>query len=180
MDKHLTKKLLVAEGLPTAAWDLFDLARRHAAAAAGLARPSARREAALRRLGVGVTIVKTHEAVDQRHAHGLEKRTDRFWPRSTSKVANLRAAILGEEALPIIEIIPNRDELLQPMTPKYEPGGSTHVVPAQDRRRSGGAHADARALDAPAARAAGLFAHRFHRQSRQRVRTFSRSTRCPA
>ena len=25
MDKHLTKKLLAAEGLPTAAWDLFDL-----------------------------------------------------------------------------------------------------------------------------------------------------------
>src|SRR5579884_4536046 len=25
MDKHLTKKLCAAEGLPTAAWDLFDL-----------------------------------------------------------------------------------------------------------------------------------------------------------
>ena len=25
MDKHLTKKLLAAEGLPTAAWDIFDL-----------------------------------------------------------------------------------------------------------------------------------------------------------
>ncbi|MBV8333022.1 MAG: D-alanine--D-alanine ligase, partial [Candidatus Eremiobacteraeota bacterium] len=25
MDKHLTKKLLAAEGLPTAAWDLFEL-----------------------------------------------------------------------------------------------------------------------------------------------------------
>ena len=25
MDKHLTKKLFAAEGLPTPAWDLFDL-----------------------------------------------------------------------------------------------------------------------------------------------------------
>jgi D-alanine-D-alanine ligase len=38
--------------------------------------------------------------------------------------------ILGEEALPVIEIVSNRDDFYS-YEAKYEPGGSTHVVPAQ-------------------------------------------------
>ena len=37
--------------------------------------------------------------------------------------------VLGEEALPVVEIVANRDEFYT-YDAKYEPGGSTHVVPA--------------------------------------------------
>ncbi|MBV8332176.1 MAG: ATP-grasp domain-containing protein, partial [Candidatus Eremiobacteraeota bacterium] len=38
--------------------------------------------------------------------------------------------VLGEEALPIVEIVPNRDEFYT-YEAKYQPGGSTHIVPAR-------------------------------------------------
>lgn len=38
-------------------------------------------------------------------------------------------AVLGEEALPIVEIVANRDEFYS-FDAKYEPGGSTHIAPA--------------------------------------------------
>ncbi|HEY1428255.1 MAG TPA: hypothetical protein VGF18_01700, partial [Candidatus Tumulicola sp.] len=38
-------------------------------------------------------------------------------------------AVLGEEALPIVEILPNRDAFYT-FDAKYEPGGSTHIIPA--------------------------------------------------
>jgi D-alanine-D-alanine ligase len=38
-------------------------------------------------------------------------------------------AVLGEEALPIVEIVANRDGFYS-YDAKYEPGGSTHIVPA--------------------------------------------------
>jgi len=40
------------------------------------------------------------------------------------------AAVLGEEALPIVEILANRDEFYS-FDAKYQPGGSTHVAPAR-------------------------------------------------
>ena len=74
---------------------------------------------------------------------------------------------MGEEALPIVEIVANRDEFYT-YDAKYEPGGSTHIVPAKIDEDLAAPLADARALDAPAARFARLFAHRFHRQPRRR------------
>jgi D-alanine-D-alanine ligase len=38
--------------------------------------------------------------------------------------------VLGEEALPIVEIVANRDGYYS-YEAKYEPGGSTHIAPAQ-------------------------------------------------
>ena len=46
IDKHLTKKLLSAEGLPTPAWDTFDLEGGTLPLLAGVAESAARREAA--------------------------------------------------------------------------------------------------------------------------------------
>jgi D-alanine-D-alanine ligase len=38
--------------------------------------------------------------------------------------------VLGEEALPVVEIVPNRDEFYT-YDAKYAAGGSTHIVPAR-------------------------------------------------
>ena len=66
MDKHLTKKLLAAEGLPTPAWDVFDLTGGTLPLLPGslnlplVVKPRASGSSA------GVAIVRTHEAVDAR------------------------------------------------------------------------------------------------------------------
>ncbi len=69
MDKHLTKKLLAAEGLPTPAWDTFDLSGGTLPAAAGFAEFTARREAARQRFEC--------RRVDRAHARGVDESDDR-------------------------------------------------------------------------------------------------------
>ena len=72
MDKHLTKKLLAAEGLPTPVWDLFDLTGGTLPLLPGIARSSARDQAALRRI-VGRRHDRAHaRGVDERDARGVE------------------------------------------------------------------------------------------------------------
>ncbi len=81
------------------------------------------------------------------------------------KGASLRAPCLGEEALPIVEIVANRDGFYS-YDAKYEPGGSTHIVPAPIDEGLGGSLADARTLGPSSARSARLLAQRFHRYAR--------------
>ncbi len=129
MDKHLTKKLCAAEGLPTAAWDLFDLTGGTLPLLPGsldlplVVKP--RYEGSSK----GVSIVRTHEQWTQAMIQAAEEYTEivaeEFIPGR-----ELHCGVLGEEALPLIEIVANRDEFYT-YEAKYAPGGSTHIVPAK-------------------------------------------------
>ena len=165
--------------LPTPVWDLFDLTGGTLPLLPGSLDLPLVDQAALRGLVGGRLDREDARAVDERDARGVENRTRRFWPKSTSTAASSRARVLGEEALADRRDRRRTATVSTPYDAKYEPGGSTHVVPARDRRRSRRAHADARALGAPPARTARLFAQRLHREPRQAARTFWRSTRCP-
>jgi D-alanine-D-alanine ligase len=127
MDKHLTKKLLAAEGLPTPAWDCFDLAGGTLPLLPGslnlplVVKPRASGSSS------GVSIVRTHEE--------WTKAMIAAAPRTTEILAEEYVAgrefscgVLGDEALPIVEIIAG-DEFYS-YDAKYKPGGSRHLVPA--------------------------------------------------
>jgi D-alanine-D-alanine ligase len=128
MDKHLTKKLLSAEGLPTPAWDTFDLEGGTLPLLPGslnlplVVKP--RNEGS----SAGVSIVRTHEE----------------WSRTMIAISENRSTILAEEyvegrefgcgvlfetALPVIEILPQGREFYDYQA-KYAAGGSRHETPA--------------------------------------------------
>ena len=128
MDKHLTKKLLSAEGLPTPAWDTFDFDGGTLPLLPGslnlplVVKP--RNEGS----SAGVAIVRTHEE----------------WSRSMIALSETRSFILAEEfvqgrefscgvlfeaALPVAEILPQGHEFYN-YEAKYTAGGSRHEVPA--------------------------------------------------
>jgi D-alanine-D-alanine ligase len=129
MDKHLTKKLLSAEGLPTPAWDTFDFEGGTLPLLPGslnlplVVKP--RNEGS----SAGVRLVRTHEE----------------WSRAMIAISEQRSTILAEEmvegrefscgvffeqALPVIEIIPEGREFYD-YDAKYAVGGSRHEVPAR-------------------------------------------------
>ncbi len=129
IDKHLTKKLLSAEGLPTAAWDTFDFDGGTLPLLPGslnlplVVKP--RNEGS----STGISIVRTHEE----------------WSRAMIELSESRSMILAEEyiqgrefccgvlfeaALPIAEIVPQGREFYD-YEAKYRPGGSRHDVPAR-------------------------------------------------
>jgi len=128
MDKHLTKKLLSAEGLPTPAWDTFDFDGGTLPLLPGsLGLPlvvKPRDEGS----STGVSLVRTHEE----------------WSRAMIEISEHRRAILAEEfvdgrefscgvlfeeALPVVEIVPQGREFYD-YRAKYEAGASAHDVPA--------------------------------------------------
>jgi len=129
MDKHLTKKLLSAEGLPTPAWDTFDFEGGTLPLLPGslnlplVVKP--RNEGS----SAGVSLVRTHED----------------WSRTMIAISERRSTILAEEfiegrefscgvffetALPVVEIVP-QDRPFYDYEAKYAPGGSRHEVPAK-------------------------------------------------
>ncbi len=129
MDKHLTKKLLSAEGLPTPAWDTFDFDGGTLPLLPGslnlplVVKPRAEGSS------TGVSIVRTHEQ----------------WSRAMIDLSASRSTILAEEyvagrefgcgvlfenALPIVEILPEGHEFYD-YEAKYAPGASRHEVPAR-------------------------------------------------
>lgn len=129
MDKHLTKKLCAAEGLPTAAWDVFDLSGGTLPLLPGsldlplVVKPRYEGSSA------GVNIVRTHEQwtnamVEAAQRYG-EILAEEFIPGR-----EFTCGVLGEEALPVVEIVANRDEFYS-YEAKYSAGGSTHIVPAR-------------------------------------------------
>jgi D-alanine-D-alanine ligase len=128
MDKHLTKKLLAAEGLPTAAWDLFDLSGGTLPLLPGSLDLPLVIKPRFEGSSAGVVIVKTHEqwtnamlAASKTHAQILAE--------EFVEGREFTCGVLGEEALPVVEIVANRDDFYT-FAAKYEPGGSTHIVPA--------------------------------------------------
>ena len=128
MDKHLTKKLLSAEGLPTPAWDTFDFDGGTLPLLPGslnlplVVKP--RNEGS----SAGVSLVRTHEE----------------WSRTMIAISEHRSTILAEEyidgrefscgilfetALPVIEIMPPGRDIYD-YEAKYVAGSSRHDVPA--------------------------------------------------
>ncbi len=129
IDKHLTKKLLSAEGLPTPAWDTFDFDGGTLPLLPGslnlplVVKP--RDEGS----STGVTLVRTHEE----------------WSRTMIELSERRSAVLAEEfvdgrefscgvlfgeALPVIEIVPGEHSFYD-YEAKYRAGASSHDVPAK-------------------------------------------------
>jgi len=127
MDKHNTKKLLAAEGLPTPAWDTYDLRGGTLPLLPGslnlplVVKPRADGSS------VGVTMVKTHEQWTAAMI-GAAARTNDVLAEEYIPGREFSCGILGEEALPVVEIAAS-DEFYT-YDAKYKPGGSRHYVPA--------------------------------------------------
>ncbi len=128
MDKHLTKKLLSAEGLPTPVWDLFDLTGGTLPLLPGSLDLPLVIKPRFEGSSAGVSIVRTHEAWTTAMLDA-SKSYSQILAEEYLEGREFTCAVLGEEALPIVEIVANRDGFYS-YDAKYEPGGSTHVVPA--------------------------------------------------
>ncbi len=128
MDKHLTKKLLAAEGLPTPVWDLFDLSGGTLPLLPGSLDLPLVVKPRFEGSSAGVAIVRTHEEWTSAMLE-VSKSYSQILAEEYLEGREFTCAVLGEEALPIVEIVANRDGFYS-YDAKYEPGGSTHVVPA--------------------------------------------------
>jgi D-alanine-D-alanine ligase len=128
MDKHLTKKLLAAEGLPTPVWDLYDLTGGTLPLLPGSLDLPLVIKPRFEGSSAGITIVRTHEEWTAAMLDA-SKSYAQILAEEYLAGREFTCAVLGEEALPIVEIIANRDGFYS-YDAKYEPGGSTHVVPA--------------------------------------------------
>jgi D-alanine-D-alanine ligase len=128
MDKHLTKKLMAAEGLPTATWDLFDLSGGTLPLLPGSLNLPLVVKPRYQGSSAGVSIVRTHEewtkAMIAAAGQYAEVIAEEFIPGR-----EFTCGILGEEALPIVEVVSNAGEFYD-FESKYQTGGSTHIVPA--------------------------------------------------
>lgn len=129
MDKHLTKKLLAGEGLPTAAWDLFDLTGGTLPLLPGSLDLPLVVKPRFEGSTLGVSIVRTHEQWTSAML-AASKTYSQILAEEFIDGREFTCGVLGEEALPVIEIISNRDEFYN-FNAKYAPGGSTHIVPAK-------------------------------------------------
>jgi D-alanine-D-alanine ligase len=128
MDKHLTKKLLAAEGLPTPVWDLFDLAGGTLPLLPGSLDLPLVIKPRFEGSSAGVAIVHTHEEWTSAMLDA-SKSYAQILAEEYLEGREFTCGVLGEEALPILEIVANRDGFYS-YDAKYEPGGSTHIVPA--------------------------------------------------
>ncbi|MBV9278096.1 MAG: D-alanine--D-alanine ligase [Candidatus Eremiobacteraeota bacterium] len=128
MDKHLTKKLLAAEGLPTPVWDLFDLSGGTLPLLPGALNLPLVIKPRYEGSSAGVAIVRSHEqwsAAMVEIAKGFSEAIAEEFVAGRE----IHCGILGEEALPLAEIIPTQDEFYN-FHAKYAPGASRHVIPA--------------------------------------------------
>jgi D-alanine-D-alanine ligase len=127
MDKHLTKKLLSAEGLPTPNWDVFDLTGGTLPLLPGslnlpiVVKP--RNEGS----STGVKIVKTHEQWTQAMVQAAS-RTAHVLAEEYIAGREFSCGVLGDEPLPVVEIVASDD--FYSYDAKYAPGGSRHYCPA--------------------------------------------------
>ena len=146
MDKEMTKALMRANGIPTPVAAVLEA---HTALPKAppknigcpcVVKPSAQGSS------VGVTIVS--ESADWPDAiAGAAKFGGRILVEKYIAGREFTAAILDEQSLPVVEIIPNDDSYSY--AAKYTPGGSTHRVPAE--------------LDAPVAAKMQDYALKLHR-----------------
>jgi D-alanine-D-alanine ligase len=75
----------------------------------------------------GVTIVKTHEEWTKAMI-GASSRTPEILAEEFVAGREFSCAVLGEEALPVVEIVPGDD--FYSYDAKYKPGGARHLIPA--------------------------------------------------
>jgi len=129
MDKHLTKKLIGAEGLPTAAWDLFDLSGGTLPLLPGSLDLPLVIKPRYEGSSSGVSIVKTHEQWTNAMLTSA-KLFPQVMAEEYVEGREFTCGVLGEEALPVVEIVANKDDFYT-YDAKYAPGGSTHIVPAE-------------------------------------------------
>jgi len=128
MDKHLTKKLLAAEGLPTAAWDVFDFDGGTLPLLPGSLDLPLVVQPRYEGSSAGVTVVRTHET----WTNAMIVAADHYAEILAEEYIAGReftCGVLGEDALPIVEIVANNDEFYS-YDAKYDAGGSTHIAPA--------------------------------------------------
>lgn len=129
MDKHLTKKLLAAEGLPTAAWDIFDLSGGTLPLLPGSLDLPLVIKPRFEGSSQGVVMIKTHEQWTSGMIEAA-KNYSQIMAEEYVEGREFTCGVLGEEALPILEIVANQDSFYS-YDAKYAPGGSTHIVPAK-------------------------------------------------
>jgi len=129
MDKHLTKKLLSAEGLPTPAWDTFDFEGGTLPLLPGslnlplVVKP--RNEGS----SAGVALVRTHEEWS-RAMLSTSARSSTILAEEYIEGREFSCGVLFEQALPVVEILPAGREFYD-YDAKYSAGGSAHDVPAR-------------------------------------------------
>jgi D-alanine-D-alanine ligase len=126
IDKHITKKLIAAEGLPTPAWDVFDLTAGLPLLPGSLNLPivvKPRDEGS----SAGVSIVRTHEDWSKAMVEAVQ-RSPQIMAEEYIPGREFSCGVLFGEALPVAEIIPSGE--FYTYSAKYEPGGSRHDVPA--------------------------------------------------
>jgi D-alanine-D-alanine ligase len=129
MDKHFTKKLLSAEGLPTPAWDTFDFDGGTLPLLPGslnlplVVKP--RNEGS----SAGVSIVRTHEEWSRAMIELSEHRST-ILAEEYAEGREFAVGVLFETALPVIEILPQGREFYD-YEAKYTVGASRHETPAR-------------------------------------------------
>ncbi len=128
MDKHLTKKLFTAEGLPTATWDLFDLSGGTLPLLPGSLNLPLVVKPRYQGSSAGVAIVRTHERWTQAMIASAEQYAE-IIAEEFIMGREFTCGVLGEEALPVVEIVSNAGDFYD-FESKYAAGGSTHIVPA--------------------------------------------------
>jgi D-alanine-D-alanine ligase len=129
MDKHLTKKLLSAEGLPTPAWDTFDFDGGTLPLLPGslnlplVVKP--RNEGS----SAGVRLVRTHEEWS-RAMLGISEQRSTILAEELVDGREFSCGVFFEQALPVIEIVPEGRDFYD-YDAKYVAGASRHEVPAR-------------------------------------------------
>ncbi|HVA38035.1 MAG TPA: D-alanine--D-alanine ligase [Candidatus Dormibacteraeota bacterium] len=126
MDKHITKKLLAAEGLPTPAWDVFDLSGGTLPLLPGLNLPLVVKPVD-EGSSVGVAIVRTHDQWKEAMI-AYSERYDRVLVEEYVAGREFSVPVLFEDVLPVVEIV--AEDSFYSYEAKYKPGGSRHLVPA--------------------------------------------------
>ena len=129
IDKHLTKKLLSAEGLPTPAWDTFDFGGGTLPLLPGslnlplVVKP--RDEGS----STGISMVRTHEEWS-RAMIGISEQRTTILAEEYVEGREFSCGVFFEQAMPVVEIVPQGRDFYD-YDAKYAAGGSRHDVPAR-------------------------------------------------
>ncbi|MBV8151934.1 MAG: D-alanine--D-alanine ligase [Candidatus Eremiobacteraeota bacterium] len=127
MDKHLAKKILAAEGLPTPNWDVYDLSGGTLPLLPGALNLPLVIKPRNEGSSTGVTIVRTHEQWTHAMIAAAARTTDVLAEEYIAG-REFSCGVLGDEPLPVVEIVPGDDHYSYEA--KYAPGGSRHHCPA--------------------------------------------------
>lgn len=132
MNKHASKKLFKAEGIPTPDWELFVLKEP---------RLSSEEKGKLKRFGypfvikpndagstVGLTVVHTPQELDGAVESAFEY-SDHVMAEEFIAGRELTVGVLGKTPLPVVEIIPKHE--IYDYTCKYTSGMTEYICPAQ-------------------------------------------------